>query len=167
MTSHQITVHYTLPLLKKASLKYLIKATDKKLFILCGVGAFLQLCSIILSKANNPNLPEDILTLLALIISPFALIGIVYLKQVPLLKKQFTSLNNQPVHFNLSEKNIVIKKPNVESIEEWTTFKQLMCFKEFWLLVNNQDKFYTLPVEQLSPELKDLIKLKMGDRVKA
>jgi hypothetical protein len=161
--NHQFTIQFSEEHIKYACGKYFSRFVGFVFPVVCLLVAAFAVLRMISGKAD----------LFAGIFLAVAVIGLgiiiaAYFQSRNYRLLQFRKTGNS-VSYELSE-DLLKAKSQMGSIEmKWGSFKALWIFQKVWLLVFDKNGYLTLPVDQISDDVKEFLKWKIisvGGKVK-
>jgi YcxB-like protein len=161
--NHQFTIQFTEEHIKYACRKFFVRYVGIGLPIVC-----LLLMIALAQRLTSGKM--DILTgcYLAIVVMGVGFFLSAYIQRRSYLLSQFRKTGNV-VSYELSEEFFKAKSEMGSTELKWETFKGIWIFPKVWLLMFDKAGYLTLPVEQISDEIKESLKRKIvsvGGKIK-
>ena len=162
--NHQFTIQFTEEHIKYACRKFFARYMGIGLPI---VGVLML--AALLQRVHSGQV--DLLSgfLLAVVVMGVGIFASAYLQRRNYAISQLKKMGNGLVSYELSDEFFKAKS-NLGSTElKWEAFKAIWIFPAVWLLMFDKAGYLTLPVEQISNEVKDFLKQKIisvGGKIK-
>jgi len=155
--TYEITVSYTLDLLKVANQRFWIRSlgVGKPLGFLIAILAFGKLVLM-----GDKSWITGFLG--ALIVVLFAILAAAYILLMKRAQSQYDEMKDKVVHFTFTDESVETNSDLVMGRVPWTQFVKIWKYREFWLLFYTQNRFVTLPIEQVDAPVRELIDRKLG-----
>ncbi|HXR04637.1 MAG TPA: YcxB family protein [Verrucomicrobiae bacterium] len=161
--NYQFTVQFSEEHIKYACGKYYARFVGFVFPVVCLLVAAFAVIRMVSGKAD---LFAGIL--LAVAVIGLGIIVAAYFQSRNYRLSQFRKTGNS-VSYELSEEFFKAKSQMGSTEMKWKSFKAIWIFQKVWLLVFDKNGYLTLPVDQISNEVKEFLKRKIisvGGKVK-
>lgn len=153
---HQAALKYNPPLLRQAVVGFWWRATGFRFFIALAAVAFGLVASV---REGDASWVTGVLggVLIAGILFPLALFAVHYRNTFQKLK----AMGSPQATLEASDSALSLSSGAGSASIPWTAITEIWQLKGCWLLLLSRSQFFTLPLADLTPALKDFILAKV------
>jgi hypothetical protein len=150
--THQVTLHYDEQLLRRVALSFWWRVVGLPFLV------FLVLATVwvvvLIADGDRSWMVGSLATVLAFGIAVVVAIYVVHYRNI---MTKFRAMRDAEATFAASGDSFSVSSDLGSTTLGWNTITEVWRFPAFWLLFFSRAQFSTLPLADLTPELKELI----------
>jgi len=158
---HEITLHYTEPLLRKAVRVFVCRAVIRQLGVkfLFGLGVVIACIAFLLARHNGGGVAGF---MIAVVFFVGVFIAMVYVAHFRNTIGRFREMRTPEVTFGYDEEELAFKSELGAASMPWSAIAEVWKYEHFWLLLFSRSQFVTLPLADLEDGARAFIARKMA-----
>jgi len=150
--SHQATLTYTEPLLRRAVFAFWRRTVGIDLLIATAIVA--GALAFFLLQGDSSWRVGVLATVLMLAITFAPAIYVVHYRNT---MAKLRNMGNPQAILRAEESSFSVTSGIVSSTLQWSSIMEVWCFPEFWLLLFSKAQFMTVPLSTLSPDMQTFV----------